>query len=122
MALPAHSSEKSNSNPPSPINPPQEPRCADHLLTLARLTVLDWLAGPETETPTGGPCGKKASGYARRFPIYPKVRSAPGPCLLFSESRARVEREDLLARAEHGEALLLKDRLRRRGFDEGKEV
>jgi hypothetical protein len=41
---------------------------ADCLLTLARLTVLDWLAGPPPETPTDRAIREEnASGCARRF-------------------------------------------------------
>ena len=52
----------------------------DHLLTLARLTVLDWLAGPPPETPTDRAIREEGERLRKAFheidfdPPEPKAR------------------------------------------------
>jgi hypothetical protein len=41
---------------------------ADYLLTLARLTVLDWLAGPPPETPTDRAIREEGERLRQAFP------------------------------------------------------
>jgi hypothetical protein len=41
---------------------------ADYLLTLARLTVLDWLVGPRPETPTDRAIQEVGKGPRKVFP------------------------------------------------------
>jgi hypothetical protein len=41
---------------------------ADYLLTLARLTVLDWLAGPPPETPTDKAIREEGERLRKAFP------------------------------------------------------
>ncbi len=57
---------------------------ADYLLTLARLTVLDWLAGPAAETPTDRAIREEGERLRRALPEidfnHPKpLRRTPPP-------------------------------------------
>jgi hypothetical protein len=56
---------------------------ADYLLTLARLTVLDWLAGPPPDTPTDRAIREEGERIRKAFPDIdfdhpkPHQRSSP---------------------------------------------
>jgi hypothetical protein len=46
----------------------------DYLLTLARLTVLDWLAGPPPETPTDRAIREQGERIRKAFPFLDERR------------------------------------------------
>ena len=64
---------------------------ADYLVTLARLRVLDWIAGPEPETEADLRRGRSAKGCARRFRRWTLIiRHRDGTDQIDGETRAVV--------------------------------
>jgi hypothetical protein len=95
---------------------------AEYVLTLVRLTVLDWPAGPLPETSTDRSIEKKASGYPGRFRMSILTIHAHGHGGDFRPLLAR--RQPLI---EHGagaelEAARRQDLMLDRGDDEGRPV
>lgn len=94
----------------------------DYLLTLARLTIADWLAGPPPETPTDRAIREEGERIRKAFP--------KSISIIRSQSTAMMPDLDIWRAAQflvrkHGanaelEAARLKDRMLDRGDDEAR--